>query len=137
MCINSCVAFTGPFLKPESCPVCTKPQYDQFRIQMSDGKDRAPHQEFHTIPIGPQIQVLYCTPESAKYAHYLREERLCVLSEIHSKGCLAEYSDTLHGTDLIGVFEDGHIEEDNIVLMFSINGAQLYAKKVSTCWIYI
>ena len=60
-----------------------------------------------------------------------------MLSEIESKGCLSEYSDVLHGANLINVFEDGHIKEDNIVLMFSIDGAQLYAKKVSACWIYI
>ena len=60
-----------------------------------------------------------------------------MLSEIHSKGCLAEYSDALHVTDLIDAFEDGRIEEDDIVLMFSIDSAQLYAKKASACWIYI
>jgi hypothetical protein len=60
-----------------------------------------------------------------------------VLSEFHSKGCLAEYLDALHSTDLINAFEDRHIKEDDIVLMFSINSAQLYAKKASTCWIYI
>ncbi len=104
---------------------------------MSDGKDRAPCQEFHTIPIGPQIQVLYRTPETAMHAHYLCEECSCVLSEIQSKGCLAEYLDVLHSTNLIDMFEDGCIEEDDIILMFSIDSAQLYAKKVSACWIYI
>jgi hypothetical protein len=53
-----------------------------------------------------------------------------MLSEVHSKGCLAEYSNVLHGTDLIDAFEDGCIEEDDAVLMFSIDGAQLYAKNV-------
>jgi hypothetical protein len=137
MCVNSCVAFTRPFLELESCPMCSEPRYDQFRIQMSDRKDRAPCQEFHTIPIGPQIQVLYHAPETATHAHYLHEERSRVLSEIQSNGCLSEYSDVLHGTDLINAFEDGCIEEDDIVLMFSIDGAQLYAKKASVCWIYI
>jgi hypothetical protein len=60
-----------------------------------------------------------------------------MLSELESKGCLAEYSDVLHGTDLIDTFEDGHIKEDDVVLMFLINSAQLYAKKASACWIYI
>ena len=35
------------------------------------------------------------------------------------------------------MFQDGHIDEDDIVLMFSIDGAQLYAMKASACWIYI
>jgi hypothetical protein len=74
MCVNSCVAYTGPFLELETCPMCSKPQYDQFRIQTSDGKDRTPRQEFHTIPIGPQIQVLYHALETAAHVHYLCEE---------------------------------------------------------------
>ncbi len=56
-----------------------------------------------------------------------------MLSKVYSKGCLAEYSDVLHGTDLIDAFEDGHIKDDDIVLMFLIDGAQLYAKKASAC----
>ena len=48
-----------------------------------------------------------------------------------------EYTDVLHGSDLINAFQDGHIGEDDIVLMFSIDGTQLYAKKLSACWIYI
>ena len=50
---------------------------------------------------------------------------------------MEEYNDVLHGKDLIEAFRDGRIGEDDIVLMFSIDGAQLYAKKVSACWIYI
>jgi hypothetical protein len=137
MCVNSCVAYTGPFLDLDACPVCSEPRYDQFRFETSDGKDRTPRQEFHTIPIGPQIQALYRAPESAVHAHYLRKERSRVLSEYQSKGCLDEYSDVLHGADLIDTFEDRCIEEDDIVLMFLINRAQLYARKASACWIYI
>jgi len=74
MCMNSCLAYTGPFLELESCPICSEPRYDQFQFQTSDGKDRTPHLEFHTIPIGLQIQALYCTPETAMHAHYLHEE---------------------------------------------------------------
>jgi hypothetical protein len=28
MCINSCVAFTGPFLTLDRCPLCDEPRYD-------------------------------------------------------------------------------------------------------------
>ena len=52
-------------------------------------------------------------------------------------GYLGEYSDVLHGTDLIEAFRDIHIGEDDLVLMFSMDGAQLYAQKQSACWIYI
>jgi hypothetical protein len=137
MCINLCIAYTGPFSDLEACPVCAEGQYDQFRLDSSSGRDRVPRQEFHTIPIGPQLQALYREPESAKHAHYMRTERSRVLAEVDDKGLLDEYSDVLHGTDLIEAFRDGCIGEDDIALLFSIDGAQLYAKKASACWIYI
>jgi len=89
------------------------------------------------IPIGPQLQALYRDPESAAHAHYLRSERSRVLSEIEQTGYLGEYSDVLHGTDLIEAFRDTCIGEDNLMLMFSMDEAQLYAQKQSSCWIYI
>jgi hypothetical protein len=117
--------------------MCSEPQYDQFKLQSSGGKERIAHQKFHTIPLGPQLQVLYCEPESAAHDHYLREERECILSDISRNGCLDRYSKILHETELIEAFWDKHIGEDNIVLMFSIDSAQLYTMKASACWIYI
>ena len=137
MCVNSCIAYTGPFLDLLICPICSEPRYDQFRLETSNGTDKIPRQEFHTIPIGPQLQALYREPESATHAHYLREERSRILSEIQEQETMSEYTDVLHGTDLIEAFQDERIGEDDIVLMFSIDGAQLYAKKASACWIYI
>ena len=58
-------------------------------------------------------------------------------STVERIGYLKEYSDVLHGSDIIQAFQNEHIGEDNIILMFSIDGAQLYVKKVSVCWIYI
>ena len=137
MCTNSCIAYTGPFSDLDACPLCCEPRYDQFRLNSSGGKEKIPRQEFHTIPIGLQLQALYQEPESAVLAHYMRTERSRVLTEIDQKGHLDEYSDVLHGSDLIGAFQDGRLGEDDIALLFSIDGAQLYAKKASACWIYI
>ena len=74
MCINSCIAYTGPFAELESCPKCQEPRYDQFCLEASSGTEKIPRQEFHTIPIGPQLQALYRNPESARHTHYLRKE---------------------------------------------------------------
>jgi len=52
-------------------------------------------------------------------------------------GCLDRYSDILHGSDIIKAFQDTCIGGDDIVLMFLIDGAQLYVMKASACWIYI
>ena len=133
MCINSCVAYTGPFLSLKACPICLEPQYDEFKLCSSGGKEQIAHQEFHTIPIGPQLQALYRKPGSAVHAHYLHKERECVLLEINRMGCLNRYSDVLHSSDIIEAFWDLCIGEDNIVLMFSIDGVQLYAMKASAC----
>jgi len=137
MCVKSCIAYTGPFVDLNACPLCSEPRYDQFCLESSSGLEKVPCQEFHTIPIGPQLQALYRSPESASCAHYLRSESHCMHAELDHAGSLDQYSDVLHGMDLIKVFEDGCIDENDIVLMFSINGAQLYAKKASACWIYI
>ena len=29
MCINSCLAYTGPFSELDACPICSEPRYDQ------------------------------------------------------------------------------------------------------------
>jgi len=137
MCTQSCIAYTGPFLDLEACPVCSEPCYDQFQLQASGRKERVPCQEYHTIPIGPQIQVLYRDRESSTHGQYLCRERERVLSEIKEHGVLGEYSDVLHGLDMIKAFQDELITGDDIVLLFSINGAQLYAQKSLACWIYI
>ena len=133
MCINSCIAYTGPFMHLEACSMCTEPCYDKFRLEASGGRERILRQEFHMIPIRPQLQALYRESESATHAYYMRIERTCVLEEIDNKWFLDEYSDVLHGTDLIKAFQDWHIGDNNITLLFPIDGAQLYAKKASAC----
>ena len=104
MCINSCIVYTGPFLDLEACPLCSELRYDQFKLRSSGGKKKTACQEFHTIPVGPQLQVLYREPESTVNAHYLHEERERVLLDINRNGYLDRYSDVLHGTDLIEAF---------------------------------
>jgi hypothetical protein len=95
MCINSCVAFTGPFLTLDKCPICDEPRYDQFRLQSTHGRDKVPCKEFHTIPIGPQLQVLYREPGSATATHYLQNERSHILSTIEENNCLDKYMDRI------------------------------------------
>ena len=38
-------------------------------------------------------------------------------------GYLVEYTDVLHGSDLIDAFRDTCIGEDDLMLMFSMDGA--------------
>ncbi|KAF6757352.1 hypothetical protein DFP72DRAFT_744266, partial [Ephemerocybe angulata] len=50
MCVNSCMAYTGPFAKDHKCHYCSEDRYDKAR----NGR-----QHFYTIPPGPQIQAYY------------------------------------------------------------------------------
>ena len=45
--------------------------------------------------------------------------------------------DIAAGWDYLGAVLDGDIKKDDIVLMVSLDGAQLYESKQSDCWIYI
>ena len=47
------------------------------------------------------------------------------------------YNDIFWESDYITAIVDGRIKSDDMCLMFSIDGAQLYTLKASDCWIYI
>jgi len=59
MCINSCIAYMGPFSELETCPACLESRYELSSPQSRSRRERKPQQTFHTIPVGPQIQALY------------------------------------------------------------------------------
>jgi len=50
MCINSCLAYTGPYKDLQTCPECGECRFDPF--------SKKPRQQLHTIPLGPQLQAI-------------------------------------------------------------------------------
>lgn len=50
---------------------------------------------------------------------------------------LEEYQDIFHGSAYLNAVKSGAIKDNDMVLMLSIYGAQLYQSKQSDCWIYI
>ncbi|KAM6490434.1 hypothetical protein JOM56_014107, partial [Amanita muscaria] len=48
MCINSCIAYTGPFSSLDRCTICSEPRYERIPSQSKP----YPRRQFHTIPIG-------------------------------------------------------------------------------------
>ena len=61
-----------------------------------------------------------------------------VLAEICCTGEIPNVIDDLvMGFDYLGLVLDGHMKENNIVLMVSLDGAQLYNHKDADCWLYI
>jgi hypothetical protein len=135
MCDCSCVAFTGPFSKLRSCPVCSS---DRYETVMQDNKlVSVPRKQALMIPVGPQIQAQYRSPESTwNMGHWARVMEP-LLASLHTGGSIDSYDDVYKGSILINVAMCGDLTPDDTVLMLSIDGAQLYESKQSDCWIYI
>lgn len=130
MCRNTCIAFTGPFADLDVCPKCGEPKCCPI-----SGKY---HQEFHTMPIGPILQALWRDPQSSKRFQYRHRKTREIIEQLHrNNGHLSAFEDFFHGSAYLEQVQNGNITNDDIVLMFSIDGAQLYAHKMSDCWIYI
>ncbi|KAJ7589530.1 hypothetical protein C8J56DRAFT_1004281 [Mycena floridula] len=132
MCINSCVAFTGPWKDLQQCPECNQPWYEE-------GKPGIPQKRFHTIPIGPQLQAKYHSPESAESMTYRKRCTKQNLAELRANNgpCTSLYHDLFDGSNYITSVIDGNILENDVVLVMSLDGTQLYQMKRSDTWIYI
>jgi hypothetical protein len=130
MCQDTCVGFTGPFSDLERCPICGTERYRSGT--------REPRRQFITIPLGPVIQALYASPDIAEKMHY-RERTTSDILEYARKhgGKLREYNDTTCGRDYLTAIETGKINKDDILVQFSLDGAQLYRDKESDCWIFV
>lgn len=140
MCLNSCMAYTGPWSKLLECPFCSTPRYDPVLLASSNGKTLSPQQRSLTIPLGPQLQAKYRTLEGA---HNMRHRGRCTeelfdeLNRVDATGFFDVFEDVYHGRAYLEAVERGDISTDDMVLMFSMDGAQLYRDKMSDCWIYI
>jgi hypothetical protein len=130
MCVNSCIAYTGPFNNLDLCPKCG--------TSRRDPQTNKARQTLNTIPLGPQLQALKRHKDSAVALQYRVERTHGILEELEATGGrLPAYDDFLHGSDYLNAVRAGLIREDDIVIMLSIDGAQLYAYKQSDCWVCI
>ncbi len=134
MCVNSCIAYTGPHTSKDRCSKCKQPRYME-RLD-SSGK-KVPRKQFSTIPLGQQLQALKRSPEGAESMEYLSKMVEEVLEELNTTGELKSFDDVSHGSRIWGAYAAGDIGDNDIVVMMSIDGAQLYRNKKSDCWIYI
>ncbi|KAJ6538148.1 hypothetical protein B0H19DRAFT_1270510, partial [Mycena capillaripes] len=107
MCPNSCMAYTGPFSKRTDCRFCGEPRYDLIT---------GAAQEFYTMPLGPQLQALYRSPESAKDMHYCREKTREILDSADAEGNLQipVYEDYLHGQEYLDAVIRGDIQDTDV-----------------------
>ncbi|KIK10591.1 hypothetical protein PISMIDRAFT_20254 [Pisolithus microcarpus 441] len=60
-----------------------------------------------------------------------------IIEELRRTRSISLVDDVTAGWDYLGVVLKGDIKKDDVVLMVSLDGAQLYESKQSDCWIYI
>jgi len=136
MCINLCLAFTGPFSDHDTCTTCGEPRFKEVRL----GKKTkmVPRKQACTILLGPQIQALRRSGESAHAMSY----RDCKLQEIYEAYDIKSpeeyvYDDIYCGKDLLDLARNLKLTSNDTSVMFLYNGAQLYQNKKSDTWIAI
>ncbi|KDQ09613.1 hypothetical protein BOTBODRAFT_178841 [Botryobasidium botryosum FD-172 SS1] len=138
MCINLCMAYTGPLFSPlDKCHYCGEPRYDLAVLAESNGKTKRPRQVYHTMLLGPQLQAQRSTPEGAREMLYRLQETERILREMKENGHILKYKDALCGEQYLKAVERGEIGPYDPVLVLSIDDAQLYHDKKSDCWMYI
>lgn len=135
MCVNSCIAFTGPFADLNDCPTCVQPRYDPWHLTRGD---KIPRRTFETFPVGPQIQAMYASPENARLMRHRAQRTQEIRDALDADpASLVDIDDIYCGKDYIREVKAGRIKNDDTVLMISLDGAQLYANKSSDCWFII
>lgn len=134
MCpVKSCVAFTGPFEKDKKCPECGAPRW-------KDEKKKVAAKQALTLPIGPVIQAFYAGRNTSISMDYRRQKTDGILQHTMPDAMGADpdrFDDVFSGDWYRQALCDGRICDSDTLLMFSINGAQLYQHKNSDCWLYI
>ena len=90
-----------------------------------------------TIPVGPQIQAQYWSHKGV----WNMGHRVCVMEPLLAKlqdgGSIETYDNVYCSSILIDMARCGDLTSDDVVLMLSVDGAQLYQSKQLDCWIYI
>ncbi|KAJ3570411.1 hypothetical protein NP233_g4419 [Leucocoprinus birnbaumii] len=112
MCRSSCIAFTGPFENLDNCPDC-----------------------------GPSLQAFYAGKDSAEAMQYRADRTRELFMEFSAENGSPLQPDVLDdflsGEAYLKATEEGRISSADTLLMFSIDGAQLYRYRLSDVWIYI
>jgi len=127
MCINTCLAYTGPFTPLTNCLFCGEHRYERHLHVDS----KTPHCQFVTLPLGPQLQALWRHPISvAKLRDHLRRTAV-LLAQRNTDGGIQDYDNVCCGSEYLDLVESGQISENDVLLALSMDGAQLYQNKES------
>lgn len=132
MCENSYHTFTEPLAHLDTCVCCGGPCYE-----MKDGKWVLVKQASF-FPIGPQIQMQFHSPITAeKLCHWAVQMNEILKQLAKNDGQISILNNLYHGRQYLEAVLEGCIKHEDLILIFSIDGAQLYQSKHSSCTIYI
>lgn len=133
MCVNSCIGFTGPFADFDRCHKCGQGRY--CPVQLAAGK-KVKRNEFITMLPGLQIQAIYRSEEGAEDLSWFYDAAKEIIDSTPlGATSLGKYFDLVSSQQLLRLVADGTIRKHDVLLMHSIDGAQLYRNKKSDCWI--
>ncbi|KAF9227472.1 hypothetical protein BS17DRAFT_467106 [Gyrodon lividus] len=138
MCACSCMAFTGPYVDFNHCTECGESRWDPDILRDTQGAVKTPRRQFSTILLGSQLQAAFRDLVKAKEMRYRQRYTGTILEKLKTNGGQKDvYNDFFDGTDYLEAAMANNITDDDILVMFSINGAQLYRNKASDCWMSI
>jgi hypothetical protein len=92
---------------------------------------------FATVPIGPVIQALYGSHDTADHMHYLERMLAQNTDYVQTHGGLPAYDDTACGQELLDAWNSGSFGRSDIALQFSIDGAHLRPDQPSEASVFI
>lgn len=132
MCIDSCMAFTGPHSALDNCLICGGDCY----LVTSDGK-RHSRKEMTTIPLGPQLQAAHCSAESATALCYRHQKVAEILEQNQTLTNPVDtvFDDIFCGSNYLELYSKLELTEHDTVISFSSDSAQLYQNTSSDTWI--
>ncbi|KAI0349238.1 hypothetical protein OH77DRAFT_1415387 [Trametes cingulata] len=132
MCINSCIGYTGPYAALERCPKCGQDRYCPVKLRAGS---KVARQTFTSMLPSTQVQAFFASEDVSNEMGWFHETALRIIASTQPGATsLSEFQDIVSSAELLRRVADGSIKAHDAVLMFSIDGAQLYQNKESDCW---
>ena len=86
--------------------------------------------------LGPQLQARWRNPLTAQRMHYQRNKTREEQSRDQNSGEYI-YDNIFCGSGYLEAFKNSDIRDKDMVVVLSIDGAQLIHSKQSNCWMYV
>jgi len=133
-CVDSCMAFTGPYSELEKCQICGEDRYD------NRGK---PHNIFRYLPLIPRLQAFFKSERVINMLQYRQEREPYdgTLRDVFDSDHFQELLDTTVKIDGVEYPHKIGESEWDIFVGFTLDGVSLWrglgslkARASTTCW---